>query len=128
MFAAAQHKNLYIYDGAGTELHCLRPNHLHGNPQVVGRLQFLRYHWLLASVGKGGHLRYLDVSTGANVADLNTRLGECDCLRVNSWNGVVHLGHAKGVVTMWAPNMSEPLVKMLCHKGAVAAIAVDTTL
>ena len=119
-FAVAQHKNLYIYDGAGVELHCLRDH----RPQV-NRLAFLRYHWLLATVGPSGHLRYLDVSTGANVADLNTRLGECDCLRVNSWNGVVHLGHAKGVVTMWAPNMSEPLVKMLCHKGAVAAIAVD---
>ena len=68
-FAAAQHKNLYIYDGTGTELHCLRPNHGHGSPQVIQRLAFLRYHWLLASVGQGGHLRYLDVSTGVCAND-----------------------------------------------------------
>ena len=120
MFAAAQHKNLYIYDGHGTELHCLRDH----KPDVQ-RLAFLRYHWLLATVGSSGHLRYLDVSTGANVADLHTRLGECECLRVNPWNALVHLGHHHGVVTMWTPNLNEPVVKMLCHKGSVNAIAVD---
>ena len=97
MYAVAQHTNLYIYDQNGTELHCLR----HHKPQV-NRLAFLRYHWLLTTVSKSGHLRYLDVSTGANVADHHTRLGECDCLRVNPWNAVVHLGHNSGVVTMCA--------------------------
>ena len=125
MFAAAQHKNLYIYDGTGTELHCLRPNHGHGAPQTVQRLQFLRYHWLLASVGLGGHLRYLDVSTGVTVTDVATRLGDCSVMRANAWNGVMHLGHANGTVTLWSPNMHEPLVKMLCHKGAIAALCVD---
>ena len=120
MFAAAQHKNLYIYDAQGTELHCLR-NH---KPQV-NRLGFLRYHWLLTTVSSSGHLRYVDVSTGANVADIHTRLGDCDCMRLNPWNALVHLGHRNGVVTMWTPNMAEPAVKMLCHKGAVAAIAMD---
>ena len=120
MFAAAQHKNLYIYDGSGTELHCLRDH----TPQV-NRLAFLRYHWLLATVGSSGHLRYLDVSTGAHVADLHTRLGDCDCMRVNPWNAMVHLGHQNGVVTFWTPNLPQPAVKMLCHKGAVAALAVD---
>lgn len=52
MFAVAQHKNLYIYDGTGTELHCLR-NH---TPEV-SRLAYLRYHWLLATVGSAGRLR-----------------------------------------------------------------------
>jgi len=120
MYAAAQHKNLYIYDAAGTELHCLR----HHKPHV-NRLGFLRYHWLLSTVSSNGHLRYLDVSTGANVSDLPTRLGDCDCLRVNPWNALVFLGHNNGVVTMWTPSMSEPAVKMLCHKGAVAAVAID---
>jgi U3 small nucleolar RNA-associated protein 7 len=120
MFAAAQHKNLYIYDGSGTELHCLR-NH---KPQV-NRLGYLRYHWLLTSISSSGHLRYLDVSTGANVADIHTRLGDCDCMRTNPWNALVHLGHKNGVVTMWTPNMPEPAVKMLTHKGSVAAIAID---
>jgi len=120
MFAAAQHKNLYIYDGNGTELHCLRDH----KPDVQ-RVGFLRYHWLLATVGSLGHLRYLDVSQGTNVADLHTRLGDCDCMRLNPWNALVHLGHRNGTVTMWTPNMSEACVKMLCHKGSVQAIAID---
>lgn len=120
MFAAAQHKNLYIYDGNGTELHCLRDH----KPEV-NRLAFLRYHWLLTTVGSSGHLRYLDVSQGTMVADHHTRLGDCDCMRVNPWNALVHLGHRNGVVSMWTPNMNEPVVKMLCHKGAVSALAID---
>jgi U3 small nucleolar RNA-associated protein 7 len=91
----------------------------------VNRLAFLRYHWLLATVGPQGTLRYLDVSTGENVAEHRTRLGECDCLRANPWNAVLHLGHADGAVTLWTPNLAEPVAKLLCHKGAVADIAVD---
>ena len=26
---------------------------------------------------------------------------------------------------MWTPNLHEPVVKMLCHKGAIAALAID---
>ena len=47
MLAVAQHKNLYIYDNKGTELHCLRNQRPH-----VNRLAFLRYHWLLTT-GRG---------------------------------------------------------------------------
>lgn len=59
MFAVAQHKHLFIYDETGTELHCLRTH----KPDVA-RLGFLRYHWMLATIGSAGRLRYLDVSTG----------------------------------------------------------------
>ena len=120
MYAVAQHKNLYIYDGQGTELHCLRDH----KPQV-NRLGFLRYHWLLSSISSSGHLRYLDVSTGAHVTDIPTKLGDCDCLRVNPWNALCFLGHRNGNITMWTPSMGEPAVKMLCHKGAVNALAID---
>lgn len=27
---------------------------------------------------------------------------------------------------MWCPNTGTPIVKMLCHKGAVNSVAVDT--
>jgi hypothetical protein len=37
-------------------------------------------------------------------------------MRQNPWNAVMHLGHSNGVVSMWTPNMSTPVVKMLCHK------------
>ena len=57
-----------------------------------------------------------DTSTGAIVAQHRTRMGTCDVLRQNPWNAVVQLGHSNGVVSMWTPNMSTPVVKMLCHK------------
>ena len=59
------------------------------------------------------------------MADIHTRLGDCDTMRLNPWNALVHLGHRNGVVTLWTPNMHEPVVKMLSHKGPVNAIAID---
>jgi len=46
-------------------------------------------------------------------------------MRQNRANGVLCLGHGKGLVTMWSPNMSTPLVKMMCHRGPVTDIAID---
>ncbi|XP_068695777.1 uncharacterized protein [Montipora foliosa] len=119
MFAVAQKKYVYIYDNSGTELHCLK------NHQDVNRLEFLPYHFLLATVGKYGILKYQDTSTGRPVVELFSKLGKCDCMTHNPYNAVIHLGHHNGTVTMWAPNTKDPLVKMLCHRGPVQAIAID---
>ncbi|KAL2917932.1 putative U3 small nucleolar RNA-associated protein 7 [Polyrhizophydium stewartii] len=121
MFAVAQKKFTYIYDKSGMELHCLR-DHIEAN-----RLEFLPYHFLLATVGNAGFLKYQDTSTGQLVAEHRTKLGKCDTMAQNPYNAVIHLGHANGTVTLWAPSMSTPLVKMLCHKGPVQAIAIDTS-
>ena len=60
--------------------------------------------------------RLQDTSTGEVAACLNTKMGDCSVMRQNPWNACLALGHANGVVTMWAPNMGLPLVRMLCHK------------
>ena len=50
------------------------------------------------------------------MAQHKTKMGLCDVLRHNPYNGVSLLGHANGTVTMWAPNTGTPLVKMLVHR------------
>lgn len=87
------------------------------------RLQYLKNHFLLASINKFGQLHYEDVSMGAMVNNFRTGLGRTDVMRVNPFNGVVALGHSGGTVTMWKPTSSAPLVKMLCHHGPVSALA-----
>ena len=91
----------------------------------VNRLEFLPYHFLLASIGNAGYLHYHDTSTGQLVGELRTRLGSCDVMTQNPMTGMLHLGHNNGSVTLWSPTVSEPVVKMLCHKGKVNAVAVD---
>ncbi|GFH32773.1 WD_REPEATS_REGION domain-containing protein, partial [Haematococcus lacustris] len=38
---------------------------------------------------------------------------------------VLGAGHSGGVVTMWTPNLPTPVVRMLCHRGRVNALAFD---
>ncbi|XP_035239110.1 WD repeat-containing protein 46 [Anguilla anguilla] len=121
MYAVAQKKWLYIYDSSGIELHCIRKFN------DVLRLQFLPYHFLLATASATGFLQYLDVSVGKEVAAICTKAGRLDVMALNPQNATVHLGHPTGTVTLWSPNQKEPLVKMLCHKGGVRSIAVDKT-
>ena len=118
-FAVAQKKYVYIYDSNGLEVHQLR-NHIE-----VTRMEFLRYHFLLATVGNPGFLKYQDTSTGSVVAEHRTRLGACATMAQNLHSGVISLGHANGTVTMWTPNISTAQVKLLAHQGPVAAIAHD---
>lgn len=116
-FAAAQKKYPYIYNRDGTELHCLKE---HGS---VLKLQFLKNHFLLASINKFGQLHYQDVTMGEMVGNYRTGLGRTAVMQVNPFNGVVGLGHSGGIVTMWKPTSSAPLVKMLCHHGPISALA-----
>ncbi|KAF3905781.1 hypothetical protein AA313_de0204373 [Arthrobotrys entomopaga] len=88
-------------------------------------MEFLPYHFLLATVGNAGYLKYQDTSTGNLVCELNTKMGTPGSMTQNPQNAIIHVGHAKGIVTLWSPNVTTPLVKMLCHKGPVRALAVD---
>jgi U3 small nucleolar RNA-associated protein 7 len=121
MFAVAQKRFTYIYDSAGTELHCIRP--------LIDctRLDFLPYHYLLTAVGNAGYLKYLDVSTGFLVAEHRTKLGPCSVLCQNPRNAVIHLGHANGTVTLWTPNLKEAVVSIFVGRGALQALSVDPT-
>ncbi|KAK7553677.1 WD40-repeat-containing domain protein [Phyllosticta paracitricarpa] len=118
-FAAAQKKYVYIYDAQGIEIHKLQ-KHID-----VTHLEFLPYHFLLASVGHAGYLKYTDTSTGQMVTELPTRQGSPTTLAQNPYNAIIHVGHQNGQVSLWSPNSTEPLVKLLAHKGPVRSMAMD---
>ncbi|KAI8989335.1 WD40-repeat-containing domain protein [Pilobolus umbonatus] len=119
MLAVAQKKYVYIYDNNGLEIHRVK------DLDYVDRLDFLPYHYLLTSIGTQGQLKYLDTSMGKIISVKRTKLGPCNTMTHNPYNAVVHLGHQNGTVTLWSPSMNTPLVKMLCHRGPVKAVAVD---
>ncbi|KAK2113513.1 WD repeat-containing protein 46 [Saguinus oedipus] len=121
LLAVAQNRWLHIYDNQGIELHCIR------RCDRVTRLEFLPFHFLLATASETGFLTYLDVSVGKIVAALNARAGRLDVMSQNPYNAVIHLGHSNGTVSLWCPAMKEPLAKILCHRGGVRAVAVDST-
>ncbi|KAJ6008462.1 hypothetical protein N7540_012438 [Penicillium herquei] len=118
-FAVAQKKYVYIYDHQGVELHCLSK---HLEPLF---LEFLPYHFLLASAQISGYLKYTDTSTGQTVAELPTRLGRPTALCQNPSNAILHVGHQNGTVTLWSPNSQTNLVKAQVHNGPVRSLAID---
>ena len=67
----------------------------------------------------------MDISIGKIVAQFNALHGPLNVMAQNPTNAVLALGHGKGVVTMWTPNMREPVAKMLAHRAPVRAVAVD---
>ncbi|XP_012577116.1 PREDICTED: WD repeat-containing protein 46 [Condylura cristata] len=121
LLAVAQNRWLHIYDNQGIELHCIR------RCDRITRLEFLPFHFLLATASETGFLTYLDVSVGKIVAALNAKAGRLDVMAQNPYNAVIHLGHSNGTVSLWSPAMKEPLAKILCHRGGVRAVAVDST-
>ncbi|KAF8631164.1 hypothetical protein AX15_002503 [Amanita polypyramis BW_CC] len=118
-YAVAQKKYVFIYDRDGVEIHRLKA---HIEPT---RLEFLPYHWLLASVGNSGFLKYQDTSTGQLIVEHRTKLGACNTMAQNIHNAVIYLGHQNGCVTLWTPNLPHPAVQLLAHLGPVVNVSVD---
>lgn len=121
-FAVAQQKHIFVYDQDGVELHKLK-SHVEAT-----RLEYLDYHWLLASITTAGHLHYLDTTNGQIVAVHQTtkhKLGTPISMTQNPHNAVIHLGHQNGVVSLWTPNLPHPAVRLLAHLGPVQSISVS---
>ncbi|KAI9717456.1 MAG: Small subunit (SSU) processome component [Chrysothrix sp. TS-e1954] len=118
-FAVAQKKYTYIYDRQGIELHAL-----HKLIEVT-HMKYLDYHYLLATIGNAGVLKYLDVSTGMMVAETPTKLGAPTSFQLNPYNAVMAVGDRSGRISLWSPNSSSYLAKIQVHKGPTRAIAID---
>lgn len=119
LFAVAQKKWVHFYDNKGTEIHCVKKMH------SVNQLQFLPYHFLLASGSSDGWLKYLDVSIGEMVAEFRTIDDKITLMRQNPSNAVMCIGSAKGVVSMWSPSVKEPLARILCHPAPITSLAFN---
>jgi U3 small nucleolar RNA-associated protein 7 len=118
-FAVAQKRNVYIYDHQGVEIHNL-DQHIE-----VTHMEFLPFHFLLATIGNAGWVKWQDTSTGKLVMQMGTKQGTPTAFGQNPNNAVLHVGHQNGTVSLWSPNSTAPLVKMLCHRGPVRSLAVD---
>jgi U3 small nucleolar RNA-associated protein 7 len=59
------------------------------------------------------------------VIEMPTKLGSPTSLTQNPHNAILHMGHQNGTVTLWSPNSTTPLAKLLAHRGPVRALGVD---
>lgn len=118
-FAVAQKRNVYIYDHHGVEIHNL-DQHVE-----VEYMEFLPYHFGLATIGKAGWIKWQDTSTGKLVMQTGTKQGTPTAFGQNPYNAIIHVGHQNGTVSLWSPNSTTPLVKMLPHRGPVRSLSMD---
>ena len=84
------------------------------------RLYILSYYLLILILKFLGYLQYIDVSMGKEISICHTNeKGLQNVLTHNPSNGMVHLGHANGTVTLWTPNQKSFVAKMLCHRVSI---------
>ncbi|KAL7019792.1 hypothetical protein ACKWTF_011253 [Chironomus riparius] len=121
MFAVAQKKWVHFYDNKGTEIHCVK------KMNEVNQLEFLPYHFLLASGSDNGWLKWLDVSIGEMVAQFPSLDDRITLMRHNPGNATISVGSAKGIVSFWSPAVHrKPLATILCHVAPITAMAFNS--
>lgn len=126
-FATAQKSHAFIYDSSGAQVHALRH---HKNPHFILSLP---YHLLLATVSAASsnmsRIVYTDTSTGGIIAhhDFSNpalTLSGSTSACVNPSNGVLHVAHQSGAVSLWSPNCPRPLARVFSHDGGVRHVGV----
>jgi U3 small nucleolar RNA-associated protein 7 len=70
-------------------------------------------------------IKYQDVSIGKIISEIKSKNGEIKSMCLNPYNAVILTGHSNGCVSMWTPNMGEPVVKFLAHSNSVTSLSVD---
>ena len=107
-----------MYDQQGIEIHRIA---LH---RGAAHLEFLRYHWLLASAtARTARLAWTDTSTGQQVATTRAPRGAGPIASMvqDQSTGVLWAAHsgAAGVVSLWAPAQNAALARLAAHRGGV---------
>lgn len=44
----------------------------------------------------------------------------------NPFNAVMGLGHSNGIVSMWTPNSSVPVIKVLAHSAPLTSLSFES--
>lgn len=118
MMAIAQKKWTYVYDNQGVEIHCLKSSN------NVNKMVYLPHHFLLSTINAHGYLQYIDISIGKEISMCHTNEHNLNVICSNPSNGVIHLGHGNGTVSLWTPNQKSYIAKMLCHRSNVISTAI----
>ncbi|KZP04307.1 hypothetical protein FIBSPDRAFT_915126 [Athelia psychrophila] len=101
----------FFQDQTHIALHCLNS---HIEPT---RLAFLPCHWLSASVGNAGYLKYQDTSAGQLLVEHRTKFGTCNAMAQNRYNPLVHLWPVVSVAM--DPNSSGRYMSAVGQDGTV---------
>ena len=118
--AVATSKDLYIFDKSGTQIH-----EIDVAKNAFG-VQFLPYHFLLVAGTYERKLVYIDITSGEIIKKFQMPY-EGLCIAQNQQNAVIAVGHGGGAITLWTPNASGPVAKMMRHPPAVQSIDIDIT-
>lgn len=115
----AQKKHAYMYTHEWVEAHKM------DHHEWPNKVEFLRHHFLITSVGRLGNIVWQDISTGKLVSKRKTKWGECFQMTQNPWNACLATGHTRGHVMMWSPKVETYLTQMMCHLAPITGIAID---